>query len=458
MSVPNAKLWVGLVYLGAVACGARSNVYCSLGECTTTYPGAGGGEGQFGGVGGGFSPDPPDIDPPIEIPDQPSMERPPDDLPVSGSSDFCRDRIRAEGNITIQTRRELERLRGCQEVGGDLTLIGFTSDDLEPLNELEQVMGNLHLEISARLDGLESLRQVWGLTLEGLNTPTLAPLGNLTRIGVVDGDSSAALQIVSTEGFRDLEGLSRATMRGHVTIESNPRLESLRGLSLASSVEELSVRMNNSLTSLGPAATLTSAGSVVLDSNQLLVDLGALSQLERVERVLELEGLAIESLDMLQALERASDVSIRQNGALTSVDRLAGVELLSLRVTRNPSLASMPEFPGVFQLQQLQVRDNDALTRGPRFPALTQADRIVISHNPGLARIDGFPLLQTIDTLEVRDNSSLTELELGAVTQYELARIICNPSLVEQTIAQRLGSIAGQLELRGNRDSILPCE
>jgi hypothetical protein len=456
MSVPNAKLWVGLVCLGAVACGARSNVYCSLGECTSTDEGMGGSQGQFGGVGGNVSPDPPDLDPPIEIP-PPSMERPPDDLPVSGASDFCRDRIRAEGNIVINRRRELERLRGCQEVGGDLTLIGFTADDLEPLNELERVLGNLHLEISARLDGLESLRQVWGLSLEGLNTPTLAPLSNLTRIGIVDGDPDAALRIVSTEGFRDLEGLSRATMRGHVTIESNPRLESLRGLSLASSLEELSVRANNSLVDLGPATMLTRAGTVVLDGNQFLVDLGALSQLETVEKVLEFEGLAIESLDMLQALERATDVSIRQNGTLTSVDRLASVEFSSLRVTRNPSLASLPEFPGVFQLQQLQVRDNDALTRGPRFPALTQANRILISGNPGLARIDGFPLLQTIDTLEVRDNSSLIELGLGAVTQYELARIICNPALTEQTIAQRLGSIGGQLELRGNLDSILPC-
>lgn len=456
MSVPNATLWAGLVCIVVSGCGARSDVYCPLGECSN----AGGAGGSFGGGLGGGDVSPPDpgetINPPDFMPPPPTTERPPDeDLPVSVRDDsFCPNQPVAKGPIVIESARDLERLRGCTEIDGDLTLSAFVAPDLFPLNALQHVRGTLRLAMAAPLDGLESLQQVWGLTLDRLQAPSLVPLGNLWRIGRFEGDDGV-LAILSSTGFADLAGLWSIRDVSHVRIEDNPELVSLRGLTLPNNLQELEVRANASLTDLGDSSNLRKAERIFIDANPVR-SLAGLSTLEEVG-ILTLEKLGIESLDDLQALHTATDVSIRDNDELLDIARLANVTFFSLALSRNGRIQSLPEFGLQTELQQVQIRDNAALATGPRFPNVVSASRIMVSRNPSLTRIDGFPQLVTVRTLEVRENQSLLALELGSLGQYDVARIVCNAALAESTIVPNLSAIGDRLEMRGNLGSSEPC-
>src|SRR5687768_14505897 len=120
--------------------------------------GSGGGRGGAGGAGGSLG----DVAP----------------GPVVGplAPDESRCRQLPGGQLEVRNQGELEALRGCSSIAGDLRIYPFADPDLTALAGLERVGGALTLgdpyteppPISfASLSGLESLRTVGSLMLRG---------------------------------------------------------------------------------------------------------------------------------------------------------------------------------------------------------------------------------------------------------------------------------------------------
>ena len=479
---------LGLAALGG--CGARSALDCFGDTCQAVGTGGTASDDGVGNAGTGGRRDP---TAPIEV-DPPEDDRPPTRVPPRGapdapdpppvsdpptSSSVCADTDTLRGSVTISSAADLETLEGCRTIIGDLLIANFAAPDLEPLRSLETVRGNLAINgFSGSLAGLNNLATVYSLTLEGIDTATLSPLGRLRQIGGTGGSTAdGELYISGTPNLQNLRGLGNVLTLTRVTLQHNTALASLDGLSVPPELERLTLLDNPGLrdladlgittidtleieqtgiTSLTGLGGLRDVGTLALVNDRLLTSIGELVALERV-RVWYIEQLPLATLPILPSLSTATQVLIQNNESLVDVDSLASIGLISeLDVIGNPSLQRLPSFPNLTTLQEIHIRENQSLAVGPDFPNATRAEFISVIENPALTALLGFRTVESVRAVDISRNQLLTEVDFTGLLSARTLRINCNVALPTSSLNYLL-DVDGQLNLTGNLGSDQPC-
>ena len=276
-------------------------------------------------------------------------------------------------NLIIDDNTELDSVRCVEEVLGNLTVqLTGSLEQLDALSELRSVGGTLYVNGNialTSLEGLEGLESVdWlhirrnheltdlhGLSgLQSVRRITVSNNIGLTSLwGLPGGLAPVMLEVGANESLEDLDGLPLFEPPGGgsltVEIEDNPLLADLGGLSSCCSGQAISllVEGNEALFDLTGLEYFVRLDALRLFDNQNLVDFGGLDNLTEVRLL---------ALDYTRCIEGNEASFIDFSGA----DKLGAVEIL--RVEWVGSLASFAGLEGLASLDKLQVRYNEALS------------------------------------------------------------------------------------------------
>ena len=236
--------------------------------------------------------------------------------------------------ITFSTQAQINSFQtnypNCTQIEGDVTINGYNITNLNGLNVLTSIGGNLNIEcneILVSMGGLNHITSIGGdlYFIGNLALTSLAGLDNLVDIG---GD----LLITNNIVLNNLSGLSALTsIGGMLWIDNNNLLNSLAGL--------------NNIVNIG--------GNLRICANPILTDLQGLSGLTSIGGSLIIGGLghlggignpSLASLSGLYNLNAvAGDINIGYNTSLTSLAGLDNIEagsIQGLSVYNNETLSA----------------------------------------------------------------------------------------------------------------------
>jgi hypothetical protein len=361
------------------------------------------------------------------------------------------------GSVSPGSQAEVEALRGCATISGDLVLnssipvvdevggvdrVRELALDLEPLSALRVVTGALRLSSISSLDDPFSERPGPGFS-------GLASLGGLQQVGSL---SVARLDV------EDLGWLGGVTVRDSLEI-GGTSLRSLVGITLSSTLEGLWIRGDVAIEETSPLQGVQAVGHLHLEG-RAVAELGGLESLTAVQ-FLTLTRTGLRSLDGLQRLEEVDTFELVDNSDLVEADALAGLTALrALVVQRNAALERMPSMPRVSNLHRLAVDSNPALREGPHFPGLsdTADGSIEIRDNALLLSVDGLGALREADTVRISRNAALRSVELPALLSISVLELTCNPQLpVDALVAIAAAAEPIIVDLSGNQGSAAAC-
>jgi hypothetical protein len=216
--------------------------------------------------------------------------------------------------ITFSSQSQINSFRtafpGCAQIMGGVTISGSNITNLNGLNIITSIGGNLIIESNpalVNLSGLENLSYVGGdFYLQG--NLALNDLSGLNGLGFIGGDVIISDNLV----LNTLTGLAGLTsLSGTLWIDDNPVLQNLNGLNNITQVDGLvRISANEQLTSLdGLSAIQHIGGSLIIGGqghlggigNPLLSSIAGLSQLTTIGGSLEVEYN--ESLTSLSGLD-----------------------------------------------------------------------------------------------------------------------------------------------------------
>ncbi|MCK9400359.1 MAG: leucine-rich repeat domain-containing protein [Bacteroidales bacterium] len=240
-----------------------------------------------------------------------------------GSSQSC-----IPYGIEFSTQGQIDSFQvnypNCTEIEGNLWIIGNEITNLNGLNVLTSIGGELYLNNS---DALTSL----------------IGLDNVTSIG--------RLIIYSNNLLTNLEGLGNViTIEYQLFITTNISLTSLSGLNNLTTIGQfLEIIYNDSLTNLAGLGNLTSIGTYVWIANNPALsnisDLGNLNSIGGYLTIFSNAGLTtLDGLDNLTSIggdNYEGDLAIYDNTVLTSIaglDNLDAGAIRNLAIYNNPSL------------------------------------------------------------------------------------------------------------------------
>lgn len=345
-------------------------------------------------------------------------------------------------NVIAATQAELDVLRGCEQLPGDL-LVRVPSNNPEslsfaPLASLRVVRGRLSIEgPAASLVGFEALEQVGSLSLSDLRVPNLLSLGQLRQVeggrslgsGVpLPLPSAGLIDIDHCDELVDLSGLENLTAWGSLSIRGGAQLRSLAGLQAPIQLEQVE-----------------------------LVDTPLLEDLSPLEPVREMAGFTLWRTGVQRMgsllLDRAGDVVLSENPRLIDLDGLAELSWIqTLRVDDNDVLVRI-DLPDLEDFETIAITGNAVLRVVPFYAANSRAERpprstFVTPSNPRLRRslyeVGDNPWVTTIilptDTYDIEQvaiyqNPALSTIDMGNLRQAESVWIIDNLALANITMA-----------------------
>jgi hypothetical protein len=203
--------------------------------------------------------------------------------PTNGNIIFGGDRLKGvyKGTYAIKTTGDLNELSGYMAVTGDLIIKNTALRNLEGLECLSEIGGELVMENNSLLENIDGL-------------------SNLTSVA-------------STE------------------ISYNPVLMNLDGFRKLASVEEyLFITSNDLLTNVNGLAAITSVDNLFINNNDTLVDLSGLSSLTSVNEQLviigndELNDLNLDGLKTVGGLSLYGNVLLPPGQSREIIERLTG--------------------------------------------------------------------------------------------------------------------------------------
>jgi len=220
----------------------------------------------------------------------------------------------------------LEDLENCEEITGNLEIWETSSANLNPLNSLSKIGGDLLLESNENLSniyGLSNLNSIGkNLTItRNNNLENIIGLINLRHVGKdisIDGDS-----IDSVVGLSNLK-----KFEGSVSIFSTA-VKTLVGLNHLKRIEgRLNISYNNNLSDISALSSLKYIKGTLDIYDNKLIDIKSLSSLEYVGDNL---GIAYNNLSSLDGLENISGIKIKyilENQYLTFPSFLTLISIL----------------------------------------------------------------------------------------------------------------------------------
>lgn len=360
------------------------------------------------------------------------LERP---GPLSGR--VCVESTIAPEPYALFAQADIDALRGCTEVRGEVYVGPQEVVDLTPLSTLRRVCGPFTLSGPSQyhlqsLAGLEALEEVDALTLLSSGVESLSPLRSLRRIQTPDPASDVLGLFMIPANVTDLSGLENVTEIRNLRLDASPRLVSMRGLRLPEEMKSVEVRGEN------------------------LDDLVALEGLIRVSEGLAISSAAVD-LSALSQLRSAGSLSLNDNRRLQNADALAGLESLgALHLGSAGRLAVLPELALLTEVDSVTLAGTRLTSLS--LPALTTATSLIVTANTKLQQLS-LPQLTRVGSIEIAGNDSLTTIDLGALSSAASIKIFLNQQLQDADL-RRLEAIGGaSTKIGNNSDSMLrdPC-
>ena len=292
----------------------------------------------------------------------------------------------------------------CSQILGDVVIRGTDINNLEGLNLIISIGGNLLVEsndLLTNLTGLENLQNISGSLLIGnfyfgsypycTGNPSLTSLEGLNGLLQVEG----SMKIYCNNNLSNLTGFENLTsVGGDVTIGTidyiygfkfgNELLENFNGLSSLSTVGGIfSIAGNNNLVHLDGLNSLNSiGGSFMIAWNDVLKDLSGVGQMTTI----------------------GGNLDIRNNDSLISLNGLDNLTQIlgDLKIGGN--------WDGNLLLSDLNALSN----------LFTIGGDLEISYNATLSNLSGLNNIDpgSIENLKIRNNSSLSACEVYSICQY----------------------------------------
>jgi len=336
-----------------------------------------------------------------------------------------------EGDVLI-TGEDIINLNGLDvltSIGGDLNIEGNDSlVDLAGLDNLDSIGGSLTIHNDSSLQnlhGLENLEHI-DSSLEitknkGLDSITA--LGNITHIGgdlIIGKTSNLGGGGRPNDSLASLAGLEGITyIGGSLSIANNGLLTSLSGLDNVNSISgNLSIFQNHALTSLAGLEGLTSIGG------QLRIGFSGLYFSGGNNSLMSLTGL--EGLTSI-----GGSLSICANDALTSLAGLEGLTSIEgcFKICDNYALTTLEGLEELTFIGHLLIGSpgHGGCVGNPSLMSLTGLEgltsiggRLKIFANDALTSLSGLDNIEsgTIDDLYIRYNDSLSTCHVQSVCDY----------------------------------------
>lgn len=377
-----------------------------------------------------------------------------------------------EGDITIETASDIERLSGCERVTGNLTVQSPSLTSLEGLEALRLVDGDLEIEIATRegrpdanfelkslsgLDGLTcvagsatfvdekglwrdvralrnlievggnasldfrgpllGLRRVFGLTGGGDSRATELPLLEVAIGGISRRVSAPRLRYAGDRNGCLYEGVLGCDW----TVETQTALDAISEVMVV--VRSLSV--SGSVSSLAPLEKLHTAAwlhiaAAAVDSVEPLAAL-------RRAPTLKLENLNVTTLDALDELEGVRDLRIVGTPRLRSLAGLGGARVRNLAIGDAPELESLADLSLSDDCVDVDITNAPKLSNVEALSAIRSVRGHLRLEGLGIENLGDISDIR-IEQLRVANNAQLNYLGLAGA-DVGFAILESNPAL-----------------------------
>jgi hypothetical protein len=408
------------------------------------------------------------------------------DVTTQAEVDALRECSSITGNLLIKEAQEgtifsLRALENLERIEGGLTIGGVNIDvfpyisanselsSLEGLDNLEFVGGNLFIggnRLLTSLEGLNKLSRVGGNVTIGAITLVPGPLASLDNF-TLSNDSLTSLS--GLEGLRSigrslsitanysltslsgLEGLRSIPGNLHISNASLTSLEGLDNIVFISQNVDIWTG-DGALTSLAALNNLTSiGGSLTIDFYRHGTGASTPSSFTSLEGLNNLTsigtdlrlGVTINSLAPLAKLETVENVYLYDT-ALTNLTGLENVSSLStLELLRNKSLTFTTGLTALNSVETFKVSGNGVLNSLQGFDSLTSIGRLEITDEPALAAVAGMQNLASVNDF------ILVNTGLGSLAPLNNVNVT-NHLAIDKSQLSSLAGLEGTVELGVN--------
>ena len=270
------------------------------------------------------------------------------------------------GNLFAASRiTNLNPLNSIEIIKGNLVISRNDSlPTLEGLNQLQSIHGNLNIhrnDALKDLEGFNNLQSIHG-SLSISRNNALTTLKALNRLDSINGN----LDIHRNGALKNLEGLDQIRcINGGLNIYRNNSLTDLKGLEGLNSVkEQLRIVDNNLLTNLEGLEDITSiTNNCWIRGNGNLEDLKGLNNLCKVENFLIADNPKLKTLNGLNGLQTTRSLVIADNKMLLHLNALQNLQEVSshIEIRNNSALKSLTGLRNLKSSQLVSILLNDAL-------------------------------------------------------------------------------------------------
>lgn len=282
------------------------------------------------------------------------------------------------GGITFTAQSQIDNFQtanpNCTQIGGNVTIQGADIANLNNLNLIESIGGDLIItsnDALVNLTGLNNLEWVGG-AMRVQNNPSLANIDGLENLAAVRGDF---FYIANNPPLNNLSGLgSLDSVGGIFQIWSLPLLTNLNSLeNLKYVAEDFAVFENAALTSLAGLNDLNFIGGALrIYENEVLADLAGLDHPVEIQGALVItDNPALSNCDVEAVCEYllapASFIAISNNdGDCNSEEEVMGDCISStsdaalasqIRIIPNPASDIVRVHLESTEIDGIQVRD-----------------------------------------------------------------------------------------------------
>jgi len=393
-------------------------------------------------------------------------------VPTTGSptgNSNCSNGI-FEGDITIATASDLERLSGCRRITGNLKVLSPTLKSLEGLEALQQVDGDLDLRVKPLTEGspptnpkLESVSGLQGLACVAGNAyidddiglwPDVNALANLVEIGgnlslnvpaplvglrrvfgrtwgnlpaqlpaleVAIGGLARKISVPNARYVGDESGCFYEGVLGcDWTVETQSALDAIADVTLA--VNHLGV--SGSVSSLAPLQKLVQVGSLRVDA-AAVESLEPLRALRRTSK-LELANLNVTTVEALEELGPVREVSISAVPKLRTLAGFPSLQANSFYITDAPELESLADLALAHACTNVGIENAPKLANVEALSAIREVRSLTLD-NLGIESLRDVSDIH-IEFLTVTNNARLEYLGLAGADVYSFT-LRSNPAL-----------------------------
>lgn len=381
----------------------------------------------------------------------------------------CDNALVWEGDYTIASHADLDRLRGYTSIYGSLTIGSDELVDLHGLECLHTVDGSFSIGYcplagmspeppctsNANLTSIEGLGIVYvhagfgvhhapllhdlhGLeTFRSANQIAFSALPALRSVaGLENIDPGSWIYIADNPLLEDLSAFRGKTLYGSVILTNNRSLASLEGLEMLSVMQSFEIISSPQLSSLAALGLYYVHGDVVIQDLDQIVDLTGLEALSHVGTLTIWANASLRNIIALAKLREITEFVVRENPSLTSLAGLSFAEtsLKSVDIAGNSSLSDLRGFEQVTEMGYLGVVGSKTLTSLDGLASLVAVgdNGLSLDNDDALTSLAGLRALARVDgDISVEGNAVLQDVGvLESITfAGSLLTIMNNPSL-----------------------------